>query len=192
MWHDQGNKLDVANIILNILLKAFYIIWEREANFQWDLHYSELFKIYVCDAIKQNESEVGQIQFLFFWFNVYIICKAPFYNRPHWNWSITSKDTGSWRVANIIGTKKLSALFSYISKSVFVSSDSFCLSTSRAHIENGWYKKVQHPGHFIWSCPLLDHRKYQAQGLHRSHCDRLQYYVPTPSTLLDQWFDTSP
>ena len=35
-----------------------------------------------CDVIKQNESEVGQIQFWFFWLIVYIICKATFYNQP--------------------------------------------------------------------------------------------------------------
>ena len=40
-------------------------------------------KLLTFDAIKQNESEVGQIHFLFFWFIVYnIICKAIFYNRP--------------------------------------------------------------------------------------------------------------
>ena len=41
-----------------------------------------------CDVIKQNGSEVCQIQFLFFWLIVYIICKATFYNRPHWNWGL--------------------------------------------------------------------------------------------------------
>ena len=40
------------------------------------------------DAIKQNKSEVGQVQFLFFSWFVYIICKATFYNKPFWNWSI--------------------------------------------------------------------------------------------------------
>ena len=38
---------------------------------------------------------------------LYIICKATFYNRPHWNWSIDSKDIGSWRVSKNKGNKKL-------------------------------------------------------------------------------------
>ena len=33
--------------------------------------------------IKQIESDVGQIQFSFFWLIIHIICKATFYNRPH-------------------------------------------------------------------------------------------------------------
>ena len=37
---------------------------------------------------------------LFFWLLVYIIYTVTFYNRPHWNWSIISKDTDSWRVCN--------------------------------------------------------------------------------------------
>ena len=81
-------------------------------------------KLKICDTIKQNESsEVGQIQFLFFWLIVYIICIATFYKRPHWNWSISFKDTGSWRVSKTTGNKKkLSAFFGYILKSVFTSS----------------------------------------------------------------------
>ena len=46
----------------------------------------------ICDVIKQNESEVGQIQFSFFWLIVYIIGKATFYSRRHWNWSIGSNN----------------------------------------------------------------------------------------------------
>ena len=53
----------------------------------------------IHDVIKQNESEVTQIQFSFFWLIVYIICKATFYNRSHWNLLIVFKDMGSWRVA---------------------------------------------------------------------------------------------
>ena len=34
--------------------------------------------IHICDAIKQNQSEVGQNQFPFFKLMVYIICKATF------------------------------------------------------------------------------------------------------------------
>ena len=36
----------------------------------------------ICDVIKQNESEVGQIQFSFFWLIVYIICKATLTTDP--------------------------------------------------------------------------------------------------------------
>ena len=36
--------------------------------------------IKICDAIKQNESEISQIQFLFFWLIRHIICKATFNN----------------------------------------------------------------------------------------------------------------
>ena len=54
---------------------------------------------YICDAIiNQNESEVGQIQFSFFWLIIYIICKATFFNRPHWNWSTGSEKISSRRV----------------------------------------------------------------------------------------------
>ena len=39
---------------------------------------------------------------------VYIICKATFYNRPHWNyWSIDSKGTSIWRVAKWVGNKEI-------------------------------------------------------------------------------------
>ena len=76
-----------------------------------------------------NELEVGQIQVLFFPLIVYFICKATFYNRPHWNWSIGSKDTGSWRVEKT-GNNKLSVSFGSILKSLFASSDSFFLITS--------------------------------------------------------------
>ena len=37
----------------------------------------------ICDAIKQNESEVSQIQFSYFWLTVYVIYKVTFYNKPH-------------------------------------------------------------------------------------------------------------
>ena len=32
---------------------------------------------------------------------------ATFYNRPHWSWSIGSKDMCSWRVAKTIGNKEI-------------------------------------------------------------------------------------
>ena len=47
-------------------------------------------------------------KFSFFWLIVYIICKATFYNRPHWYWSIGYKDMGRWRVGKTVGNKKLS------------------------------------------------------------------------------------
>ena len=52
----------------------------------------------ICNAIKQ-------IQFSFLWLIVYIICKA--FNRPQWNWSIGSKDMGSYMVVKIIGNKEI-------------------------------------------------------------------------------------
>ena len=58
-------------------------------------------------VIKQNEFEVGQIQFSVFWLTAYSIWKATFSNRLHWKWSISSKDTGSWRVAKTIGNKEI-------------------------------------------------------------------------------------
>ena len=37
--------------------------------------------------------------FLINWFNTtFANCKATFYNRTRWNWSIDLKDAGSWRV----------------------------------------------------------------------------------------------
>ena len=104
----------------------------------------------IHDAIKQNESEVAQIRFAFFWLIVYIMCKATFYNRSHWNLLIVSKDMGSWRVAKQWQTKKLSALFGCILKLVFASSASFCLITSHRSIVSHntiwvgklWYKSV--------------------------------------------------
>ena len=33
----------------------------------------------------KNESEIGQINSFIFWLIAYIICKAIFYNIPHWN-----------------------------------------------------------------------------------------------------------
>ena len=36
----------------------------------------------ICDAIKQNESEVSQVQFSFFWCTAWITCKGTFYNIP--------------------------------------------------------------------------------------------------------------
>ena len=32
---------------------------------------------------------------------------STFYNKPHWNGSIGSKDTGSWRIAKTIGNKEI-------------------------------------------------------------------------------------
>ena len=66
-----------------------------------------LSKTRICSVIKQNESEVSQIQFSFFWLCLYIICKASFYSKLHWNCLIGSKNTGSWRVAKTIGNKEI-------------------------------------------------------------------------------------
>ena len=49
-----------------------------------------------------------KFNFNFFdWLIVYIICKATFYSRLHWNWSIGSKDTDSWIIANTKGNKEI-------------------------------------------------------------------------------------
>ena len=61
----------------------------------------------MCDAIKQNESEISQSQFSVFWLIVHIIFKVTLYNRPYWNWSIGSKDMGSWRVEKTKGKNTL-------------------------------------------------------------------------------------
>ena len=78
----------------------------------------------------QNESEVGQIQFSLFWLTVYIIYKAAFYNRPHWNWPIFPQIQAVKGLQKQQETKEISALFSYIFKSVFASSKLFCFITS--------------------------------------------------------------
>ena len=44
---------------------------------------------YICDVIKQNESEVEKNQILFF--GICYLCKK----KPHGDWAIGSKDTGS-------------------------------------------------------------------------------------------------
>ena len=67
-----------------------------------------MFKMWCNEA---DESKIDQIQFAFFWLIVYIICKTTFDNRPYWNWSIGSKDTGSWRIAKTIGSKEI---FSFV------------------------------------------------------------------------------
>ena len=63
--------------------------------------------VFICDGIKQNEFEVSQIQLSFYLSIVYIICLTVFYNRPHWHWSIGSKNTGSWRVVKTTGNKEI-------------------------------------------------------------------------------------
>ena len=76
--------------------------WQLEIVHAIDCIYNSQTKIslfYTGDAIKQNESEVVQIWFSFFWLIVYIICKAAFYNRSKRNWQAGCKDTDSWRVA---------------------------------------------------------------------------------------------
>ena len=88
----------------------------------------------ICDVIKQNESEVGQIRFSFLWLIVYIIYKATFYNRPHWNWSIGSKDMCRWRVAKTILNKQIICFVSLYLK-ISTNSDSCCLITSHM-----WHK----------------------------------------------------
>ena len=55
--------------------------------------------------IKQNQFEVGQIQFSFFLLTVCTIFRATFCRKPHWNWSIGSKDMSSWRMSKTIGNK---------------------------------------------------------------------------------------
>ena len=46
----------------------------------------------ICGVIKQNQSEVGHIQFSVSNGIVTSICKATFCRKPHWNWTTSSKD----------------------------------------------------------------------------------------------------
>ena len=58
------------------------------------------------------------------------ILKATFCRKPNWNWTFGSKDMGNWRVAkNNKKQKILCPLFGYILKSIFPTSDWFCLIT---------------------------------------------------------------
>ena len=92
----------------------------------------------ICGVIKQNQSEVGQIQFSFFQLTEWTILKATFCRKPHWNWSIGSKDMNIWRMSkNNRKQKEFSALFGSILKSIFPTSDWFCLITS--HMLLGWF-----------------------------------------------------
>ena len=60
-----------------------------------------------------------------------LICKATFYNRTHWNWSICSKDTNSWTSCKTnMKQRNYLLCFPTSCKSVFASSDSFYLITS--------------------------------------------------------------
>ena len=75
IWH---NLLQLETSILSKLEKKvtiFHLILNR-----------------LCDAINQNESEVGQIQFSFFCLTVYITCRATFYNikNNNNNWGLYS------------------------------------------------------------------------------------------------------
>ena len=45
----------------------------------------------MCGVIKQNQSEVGHIQFSVSYWIVTSICKATFYRKPHWNWQPVQK-----------------------------------------------------------------------------------------------------
>ena len=46
----------------------------------------------ICGVIKQNQSEVGHIQFSVSYWIVTSICKVTFCRKPHWNWTTSSKD----------------------------------------------------------------------------------------------------
>ena len=60
----------------------------------------------ICGVIKQNQSEVSQIQFSSSELTVCTIFTATFCRKPHWNQSIGSKDMSSWRMPKTIGNKR--------------------------------------------------------------------------------------
>ena len=62
--------------------------------------------VHICGVIKQNQSEVGQIQFPVFFLTASIIFTATFCRKPHWNWSIGSKDKSIQRMPKTIGNKR--------------------------------------------------------------------------------------
>ena len=78
------------------LLSSFY--WSNTSAFGWFSRLLELFYWYeICEMLSLSRSNsifISRIDS----FDC-IICKATFYNRSHWNWSIGTKDTGIWRVA---------------------------------------------------------------------------------------------
>ena len=89
--------------------------------------------IVICGVIKQNQSEVGQIQFSFFKVTVCTIFTATFYREPHWNWSIDSKDMSSWRMPKTIGNKRHFLLCLALSENQY-----FWLTTDFAWSRHMW------------------------------------------------------
>ena len=84
-------------------------------KFKWEIQHDDNGKKIIngcptcnklCFVIKQNQSEVGQIQFPVFYLTVCIILTTTFCRKPHWNWSIGSKDMSSKRMPKTIGNKR--------------------------------------------------------------------------------------
>ena len=50
----------------------------------------------ICDAVRQNESEVSQKKILVFYIVVLGIFNATFDRKPDENWLVNSIDTSSW------------------------------------------------------------------------------------------------
>ena len=91
--------------------------------------------VHICDAIKQNESEVENFSFLEFWHFLLGYYLSLNVVKPHRDWAIGSWEIAFWVIAkNNKKQKKLSALFSYILKLILASSDSFCLIASHVDV----------------------------------------------------------
>ena len=87
-------KLDMPESYNTCNLLFFYLFC-FQANFK-----------HICDAIKQNESELEKIHFLFFSIFYWDSIQVLIWWKPHIDWAIGSKDMNSWRVAKTIGNKR--------------------------------------------------------------------------------------
>ena len=103
----------VTNVHINVYMCVIpgYHLWILPCWVSFPMH------------VKQNHKmSLKPVKFNFYlsdWI-AYIICKATFLNRPHWNWSIGYKDTGSWGLRKHKETKKFSASFWFYLKISFV------------------------------------------------------------------------
>ena len=92
---------------------------------------------HICDAINQNDSEVEKYDFWFFGISYHFfgfnLVKTP---QRLGNWFQRYKQLKDW--INNTKQKTLLVLFDCILKTVFVSSDSFCLITSHTMVDLCW------------------------------------------------------
>ena len=119
----------ISVLFLDKMLKDTYIIFQKGVdNFEIEHKTCNFLVIGVvplnCDMI--NESNVGNVQFLFFTISYLSISNATFWSKTHHNCTSDCRDMGnSLHFLNNIKYRNLSPLSAYNTKSIYATSESF-------------------------------------------------------------------